>query len=289
MSSVKQWILRLVGGGVAVVLLAATVIYVMSERAITRTYTFREAPVSRPTDSLSLARGAHFVELSCRGCHTETMQGGVMFDQPGVARLIAPNVLERLARYTDAEFAGYMRYGVKKDGSSPFVMPPPGFYHMSDADMGAMIAYLRSLPTPPVIKLATNSYGPLGRLGIVMGQFGNAASYIDTSVARIGVDSMYLTARRGEYMARMICGDCHGAKLTGDPATPSPSIASASGYDLSQFIELIRMGTPRDPTTKLTLMAEVARATLKRLTDDEIAVIHTYLAALPQTGVPGIK
>ena len=82
---------------------------------------------------------------------------------------------------------------------------------------------------------------------------------------------------------------CRGAKRTGDPATPSPSIASASGYDRTQFTELLRTGTPRDPATKLTLMAEVAKATLKRLTDNEIAVIHTYLAALPQTGVPGIK
>jgi hypothetical protein len=36
-------------------------------------------------------------------------------------------------------------------------------------------------------------------------------------------------------------------------------------------------------------MAEVATSTLKHLTDDEIGAIHGYLAALPLTGVPGVK
>ena len=63
------------------------------------------------------------------------------------------------------------------------------------------------------------------------------------------------------------------------------ALVAAYGYDLAQFTTLLRTGTPRDPATKLTLMAEVAKLTLHNLTDDEIAAVHAYLSALPQTGV----
>ena len=285
----KKWTLRIVGALVALLVVALGVVYVASARAMARTYPFRAVPLTLPTDSASLARGAHLVDASCRGCHSETLQGAVMFEQAGVARLVAPNVIEKLARYSDAEFAGFMRYGVRKDGTSLMVMPPPGFYHMSDADLAAIIAYLRTLPAPQPAALPVSSYGPLGRLGMMMGQFETAVHYIDTTVARVGADSAYLTTRRGEYLVRMICAECHGLGLTGDPARPSPSLAGAAGYDLAAFTTLLRTGTPRLATTKLTLMAEVAKANLRKLTDDEISAIHGYLSALPQTGVPGLK
>lgn len=289
MSSWKKWAVRILGGLVALIVVALSAIYVLSERVMSRTYTFREVPITRLTDSASLARGAHLVELSCRGCHTQTLQGQVFFDQPGVARLVAPNVPERLATYTDAEFAGFLRYGVRKDGSSLVVMPPPSLHHLSDGDLAAIISYLRTVPTPKPIDLPKNSYGPLARVGLVTGQYGEAVTYIDTTVARIGADSAYLTTRRGEYLARVICAECHGAKLMGDPANGTPALILAVGYDLTQLTTLLRTATPRDPATKLTIMAEVARTTLHHLHDDEIAAIHAYLTSLPITGVAGVK
>ncbi|MEQ1690037.1 MAG: c-type cytochrome [Gemmatimonas sp.] len=289
MSPLKKWTLRILGGLAALLIVAVTTIYVMSERTMARTYALREVPITLPTDSASLARGAHLVELSCRGCHGPTMQGEVMFEEPGIARIVAPNVLDRLTKHSDSEFAGYMRYGVKKDGSTTFIMPPPGFYHMSDADLAAVIAYLRSQPIPAAIPLPANSFGPIGRMGIALGEFGTSVKYIDTTQMRVGADTAHLTTRRGEYMVRMICAECHGPKLTGDSAFKTPSLSVAVGYNLAQFTTLLRTGTPRDPATKLTMMAKAAQGTLKHLSDDEIAAIHGYLVALPPTGVPGVK
>ena len=118
-----------------------------------------------------------------------------------------------------------------------------------------------------------------------MGQFKTANGYIDTTVARVGADTASMGSRHGEYLARLICTSCHGNALTGDPATPSPSIAQAYGYSLAEFTRLLRTGTPRSPERKLTLMAEVARNDLKNLTDEEIAAVHAYLRQLPTSGV----
>ncbi|MFN8574442.1 MAG: c-type cytochrome [Gemmatimonadaceae bacterium] len=287
MASVGRWLARILMGLIGIVAVAGIAIYAMSERYLTRTYPVRTVAITRPTDSVSLARGAHLARISCFGCHGDSLQGKVFFDVPMVGRIVAPNALERLTGYSDPQLAGLIRYGVRPDGTSPVIMPPKGMYHMSDADLAAIIAYLRTLPTVPTPKdLPRSSYGPVGRLGLITGQFGTATNAIDTTVARIGADTASAGSRAGEYLANMICTSCHGTNLTGDPATPSPSIVNAAGYTLPELTTLFRTSTPRNSATKLTLMAVIARTDLKYLTDDEIAAIHGYLTTLPASGVP---
>ena len=203
-----------------------------------------------------------------------------------VARVAAPNVPSRIASLSDAEFAGFMRSGVRKNGTSPFIMPPPGFYHMSDADLGAIIAYLRTLPVSPATTPA-NTYRMLGRLGVVTGQFKTSVAQFDTTQERVGQDTAWATTRNGEYLARLICTECHGTSLTGSagPPAPTPSIAGALAYEEPQFFTLLREGRPRDPSTTLTLMAEAARTSLKYFTDAEISAIYAYLKSLAASGV----
>jgi mono/diheme cytochrome c family protein len=204
-----------------------------------------------------------------------------------LARLIAPNVKAKLAGYTDSEFAGFLRYGVRKDGTGAIIMPPPGLYHMSDADLAALIGYIRAAPESPAPLLPTNSFGPMARFGLAIGQFKTSAREVDTAVARVGADPAHTGEREGEYMARMVCANCHGKALTGDPGTPSPSLSAAYGYSLEEFRTLLRTGTPRDPATKLTLMAEVARSDLRHFSDDELTAVYEYLKGLPIGGVKG--
>jgi mono/diheme cytochrome c family protein len=204
-----------------------------------------------------------------------------------VARIAAPNVPSKIANLTDAEFAGFMRSGVRKDGTSPFIMPPSGFYHVSDRDLGAIIAYLRQLPVP-ANTTPPNSYRLLGRFGVMTGQFRTSVAEFDTTQERIGQDTAWATTRNGEYLVRLICTECHGNRLTGaaGPPAPTPSIAGAGAYQEPEFFTLLRTGRPRDPSTMLTMMAETARSSLKYLTDAEISAIYGYLKSLPATGVP---
>ena len=283
-----RWVRRIAGGLLLLLVIAVCAVYVQSNRIINKRHPFQPHTVAVPTDSASIAHGERLARLRCFGCHADSLYGQVFFDERFVARISAANVPAKLLTVTDAEFAGFLRTGVRKDGTSPFIMPPPGFYHISDADLGALIAYLRTIPRGGD-SLPPNSYRLLGRLGVALGEFKTAVADYDTTVARIGDDPAWATTRHGEYLARMICTECHGPLLVGFPAAGgqpgTPSLSGALGYSFEEFVALLRTGTPRDATTQLSLMAEVAKNSLKYLTDAEIAEIYSYLKALPSTGV----
>ena len=284
-----RWLARIAGGLLLLFVIAVGAVYVQSNRIINKRYPFQPHSVAVPTDSASIAQGERIARIRCFGCHADSLYGQVFFDEPGVARISAANIPAKLLTTSDAELAGFLRTGVRKDGTSPFIMPPPGFYHMSDADLGALIAYLRTIPQGGE-PLPPNAYRPIGRLGVVLGQFKTAVSSFDTTVARIGDDPAWATTRHGEYLARMICTECHGPLLVGDPAAAggaaaTPSLSGALGYSPGEFLTLLRTGTPREATKQLGLMGETARNSLKYLTDAEIAEVYDYLRALPPAGV----
>lgn len=289
MATVGRWIGRILAGLVVLVACALAIAWIVSVRVLGRTYERPAVTLTIPTDSGAIARGEHLARLSCFGCHGDSLTGTVMFDVPIVARIVSPNVGTMLGRYTDAQLASLMRYGVRPDGTSPLLMPPMGFYHMSDTDLAALIGFLRSLhipasPTP----LPTTRIGPMGRIGLATGQFNTAAMVIDPTIPRVGADTASAGSRQGEYLARMICAECHGAALTGGAGgpAPAPSLAQAHAYSLAEFTALMHEGQPRDPATKLPNMSEVAKVNLVHLTDEEVGALHAYLQQLPIGGVP---
>ncbi len=281
-----KWLKRIAVALVAVCVLAFGTIYALSASMLTRTYNVPLSTVTLPTDSASLARGERMARLvGCHGCHGETLAGSVFFDEPRVARLVTSNVPATLAAYSDAEFERLLRRGIRKDGTSLAAMPPPGLYHLSDTDVKEVMAWIRARPHPSdASTLPPEDFRILGRLGLVIGQFKLAALAIDTSASRIGDDSLHLTSRRGEYLARVICTECHGNTLAGDPTGPSPALTLAVGYSLEAFAHLLRTGEPSGGPP-LKLMAETAKGRLHLLTDDEITAIYAYIKALPATGI----
>jgi mono/diheme cytochrome c family protein len=284
-----RWAKRLLAGLLVIVVIAVGAVYIQSNRIINRRYAFHEHPIALPTDSVSLVQGYRFAKMHCFGCHGDSLQGNAaFFDEPNIARLVSANIPKALTTLTNAELAGLLRSGVRKDGTSPFVMPPRGFYHISDQDLGALIAYLRSLPVPQN-DLPPNSYRILGRVGLVMGQMRTAAADFDTTQERVGQDPAWATARHGEYLARLTCSGCHGSRLTGDPApeggtTPSPALIQALGYSLEEFRPLLRTGTPREAGKQLGMMRDAARRMLNQLSDEEIGQIYAYLKTMPAKG-----
>ena len=81
-------------------------------------------------------------------------------------------------------------------------MPAEAFIGLTDADLGRIIAFLRSLP--PVSGPDANvSVGPLGRIGLAVGKFKTVAQLIgDTVPPPAGAAE---DAERGRYLARTIC------------------------------------------------------------------------------------
>ena len=111
----------------------------------------------------AMTRGQYLVELGgCGHCHTpghfrgkedasrELGGSDVGFEVPGAGTFVGPNLTPDrqtgLGNWTDKQIAIAIRNGVRPDGRvlSP-VMPWPNFNHMSDADVQAIVTYLRTL------------------------------------------------------------------------------------------------------------------------------------------------
>ncbi|MCX5512411.1 c-type cytochrome [Kaistia algarum] len=109
-----------------------------------------------------IARGDYLVNgpVACGNCHTprdakmqpiedKAFAGGFPFSDPGFQSFsanITPDKETGLGNWTDAEIIHAIREGANKDGRIIFPpMPVPTYNNMSDDDVKAIVAYLRTL------------------------------------------------------------------------------------------------------------------------------------------------
>lgn len=266
--------------GLAIV--AYVFVYVLSERMLRHTYAVPTVAISIPTDPTSIIEGRRLaiVHGCFNDCHGKQVEGAVMFDQPMIGRIVAPNLTAAVSKYSDSELVGVIRNGVRPGGRSMMVMPSEAFVLLTDEDVGRIIAFLRSLPAlegpgPSV------SLGPLGRLGVVVGQFKTAAQLIAETVPP--PEATNEEAARGRYLARTICASCHGTTLGGasNPDFTSPSLQLVAAYSPEAFSQLMRSGVALGGRN-LRTMSPFAREHLSHLTDSEIAALYRYLPTMPE-------
>lgn len=280
MRRILRWVSIVLGSIAGLMLLAVLVVYAVSERELRRTYEVPAVSVAVPTDPASIQEGERLAAIhGCfGGCHGRQAEGAVMFDEPMIARFVAPNLTAAARKFSDAELAVAIRNGLRPDGRSMVVMPSEAFIALTDEDLGRIIAFLKSLPeTPgpgPHFEL-----GPLGRVGFLAGKFKTAARLIAETVPPPEATST--EAARGRYLARSICAQCHGADLRGmaTPAFVSPDLRVATAYPPNEFSTLLRKGIGlggRD----LPMMGPWVRGPMSQLTDAEIAALYSYLHAL---------
>lgn len=280
MKRLLRWIAMALGTLVALGIIAFGVAYVLSERILTRSYAVPTAAVSIPTDPAAITEGRRLATIhGCLSsdCHGTRGEGRVMFDQPMIARIVAPNLTTAVRRYTDAELVAVIRQGVRPGGRGLLVMPSEAFVALTDADLGRILAFLKSLPAvdgpgPSV------SPGPVGRIGVAVGKFRTAPQLIAEAAAPPKVTSE--EAAFGRYLARTICAECHGGDLRGasNPDFASPDLAVVTAYSPDAFAQLLRSGVPLGGQT-LRVMGPRARENLSYLTDAEITALYGYLHA----------
>jgi mono/diheme cytochrome c family protein len=262
----------------SLIAVAILVIYGLSEYQLRRKYDVAAVPIMVPTDSASIERGKHIaLTRGCAGCHGQNLEGKVMFDDPKIARIVAPNITKIVREYSDAELARAIRHGVRRNGTSVAVMPSSMFYHLSDADLGALVAYLRTVP-PTESALPGHSMRILARVGIVTGQYHTEASTINHKARRSPEPSDADVVERGRYLAKSSCTECHGQNFEGGNAgpAPTPSLVVVQAYSAEEFTRLMRQGVPRDGR-KLGFMGDVARSRFSQYTDAEVAALYAYL------------
>lgn len=264
------------------VVMAATIaygaLYTVSERMLARVYDVPLSGFVAQSDAALLADGERLARISgCIGCHGEAMEGAVFLDDPWLARIVAPDLTRVALEYSDAELERVIRKGVRRDARSVWVMPSPMFSYLSDDDLGAIIAYMRSVA--PLGGPATEfALGPLGRIGVVVGQFPPLAEEVDPDVhptAPNRDDPMAF----GHYLAMTACSECHGARLNGAPDGSTPPLTVAAGYGPDAFRRLMKDGIAIGER-ELGLMTNVSRGRFSHFTDAELDSLHTYLQSL---------
>lgn len=289
MKAFLKWLGIVAGGLVGLLVLAACAVYVVSSVKLGRRYTAQVVPVAVPQDSSAIARGNHLAHAlsMCVECHGEDLAGRIVIDQPAFAVVTAPNLTRAGlgAELSDTDFVRAIRYGMAPDGRSLVVMPSSEYYWLSDADLGAIIAYVKSVP-PARHDLKATRYGPISRTLLALGKMPVLqVPLIDYSVTR-PQPAPGVTVEYGQYLARS-CMGCHGPNLSGgvdpagDPTWPPTANLTPGGlgsWTLADFTRLLREGK-RPVGTEVN--AVMPWRWLKYMTDDEIAALWTYLRSLP--------
>lgn len=290
-----KWTGRVLGGLVLVVFLALAGVYAVSEARMRRTYRVDPGPVAVRTDAEAVRQGAHLaVTRGCTDCHGADLGGKVFIDDAPVARLAGSNLTRGrggvAARYAaDADWVRAIRNGVAPDGRALLFMPSHEFNPLGDEDVGALVAYIRSLP-PVDSDLPAPSVGPLGRALFLAGQVPLLpAELIDHAAPRRAAPAPGVTAEYGAYLATG-CTGCHGAGFSGGriPGTPpdwkaaanlTPDPATGLGRWTEQdFVRAMRTGRRPDGSGIDPLMPWKGLASM---TDTELRALWAYLRTVP--------
>jgi mono/diheme cytochrome c family protein len=292
MRKVIKWIGIVVGGLLAIIVIALAGLYLSADFRFNKTYDITSEPVAISTDAASLEVGKHWAEIHCQACHGEDLGGGPFFEDPSLGYVDAPNLTAGKggigATYTDADWVRAIRHGVKANGQSVFIMPSNDFYYLSDADLGGIIAYVKSFP-PVERETRPRSLAPFAKVLYSLGAFGNLlyAETIQHDV-RPPAPPVGVTVDYGEYLANAHgCPSCHGPQLNGaQPAEPgapfAPNLTPGGeliGWSEADFVTALRTGVT--PSGR-QLSDSMPWQGLGKMTDDELKAVWMYLQSLPK-------
>lgn len=273
---------------VAAILLVAASLAVRGYAVLGQKQASRVPALRVRPDSSLIGRGRHLAELSCAACH------GVRYGLPlsgGTVNLLATRrrralgVLYgsnltpggRLGEYGDGELSRAIREGVNREARPMLLMPSARMQRLSDRDLAALVAFLRSQPAvpgrPPARRLTGRAYLMLG------------LRLFDTSV-QLPVDLPVAdvpggpTREYGVYLAACLgCTDCHGATLRGGRQGPltlaGPDLAgSVRAGDAAAFARALREGEGSGGRRLDALT--MPWPGFRRLTDTETAAIYAF-------------
>ena len=301
MLKVLKWLGIAVASLVVIVAVAAAAVLITGGRRANATVTVPDETVVIPTDAASIERGRHLADAinKCVDCHRADFGGGMVIDAAPFMRLAAPNLTRGrggiAAEYTDADWVRTLRHGVGKNGRKLALMPAEAYTHMDDADLGAVIAYIRTV-SPVDRENPAKEYGPIARMLLVAGQFPlHVYDQIDhtrrTIVPRAPESD---TVGNGRYLATIGgCTICHQANLAGGPIPGQPPEAKPAAnltpagighYTEQDFFRALREGV-RPGGAPIDSLAMPWPAS-GRMTDAEIRAVFAFLRSVPPVETP---
>lgn len=245
-----------------------------------------------------LERGAYLVEgpAGCGNCHSPKgpdaapLSGWVLIDAG--LEIPAHNITPggRVGQWSDAELARAIREGIRPDGS---VIGPPmpihGYRHLSDGDLAAIVAYLRTVPavetefTPAVypFPLPPNWGPPVDSVAEVpRGRTVEYGAYLAGPVAHCTECHSLVPGKGpdwennfggGGYEFEGPWGISVAANITNGPD-------GLAGYSDAEIAAMITEGRRPDGSEMLPPMPYHHFA---RMTEDDVAAVILYLRTVP--------
>lgn len=238
-----------------------------------------------------VARGKYIASVGCVGCHGVNgefpLSGGLDFagEIPfPIGSIVAANITPGgvIKDRSDGELFRAIRHVRGKDGKLLAFMSQIAYRNLSDDDIKAVIAFLRS--QQPVT--TTHQDGDhINLLGAIM-FFGAGMLPIPEPIQGVvTAPPTGATPQYGRYVA--ILGDClgcHGPQMTGvaasalGPAVPNPR-PSVGTWSQAQFIQTMRTGVR---PSGAPFSERMPWQNASKMTDDDLAALYAYLKAPPQ-------
>jgi cytochrome c553 len=281
-----------VTGLVALLLVVLVVVYQASGSRLRRTHLVVARPVHIPGEAAAIERGRHLAATrGCLDCHGADLGGAKVIEDSAMGRLYGPNLTKGRGglpgSYTDGDYVKAIRHGVALDGHGLFLMPSAEYSHLGDDDLGALIAYLKSVP-PVDRDRVPLAVGPVARVLLLAGKLKIAADEIDHANLRPASVQPGVTVEYGRYLA-VGCTGCHGANYSGgkiDIGPPDwPHAANltphADGrlakWTEDDFLKVLRTARRPDGTEVNPVMPR----NFGQMNDVELKAIWLFLRTLP--------
>ena len=278
-------------GLVVVGMAAAAVVSRLADRKLHRIVELPPLQVTFVTTEGQLEHGEYlFKTRGCADCHGADGAGHVFINDPEGGLVVrSPNITAGGAsparEYSDVDWLRVLRHGVKPSGQPLLIMPSEDYARMTDADIGAIVAYVRSLPAADT---GGAEFSPLPlplKAAYLFGAIKDAAEKIDhTAPPTAAVEDDPLS--RGQYIAQG-CTGCHGPHFSGGkiPGTPpswpaaanitsAPDSAMAHYTSAAQFKALFRTGKRPDGSAVSDVMPFKS---LAQMNDAELDDLFAFL------------
>jgi mono/diheme cytochrome c family protein len=300
MKKVLKWIGIVLAGLLGLLVLAVIGLAIFGEMKFKQRFSDRPLyPITADLSSAGLARGEYLVRdlMACGDCHageqggwppagySQEIRQGPIYILASVPNL-TPDMETGLGSWTDAEIARAIREGIDKDGYELESMPAYNYHILSDADVAAIVGYLRSLEAVrsqiPEMQgnLPAKVLSALGVLGLPS---------VGETIAAPQETPAAGTPEYGAYLASLAgCRDCHSQDFTGgpvpfaEPGTPfAPNLTSnseISRWTEAEFIQTIQNGVT--PTGR-TLNEAMPWKAYGNIAEEDLAAIYRYLISLP--------
>lgn len=294
MKTILKWVGIGLGGVIVLLLLAVGGMMLSTDSRFNRTYAIEAETIPIPTDAASLAVGKHWAEMHCQNCHGPDLGGGPFFEDEQIGYADATNLTAGKggigATMTDADWVRAIRHGVRHDGTSVFIMPSNDFYYLSDADLGSIIAYVKSVPAVNR-EIRPRTFTPFAKVLYAVGAFGNLlyAETIPHDASRPAAPTAAVNIDYGQYLVNAHgCRSCHGEQLNGNqPTQPGAPFAhnltpggELIGWSEADFFTALREG--KTPSGRAIDGNYMPWNGLGKMTDDELKAVWLYLQSLPK-------